>query len=82
VAQKEPYPEYGPTSVDHLVQARERYNVEIMGAVPDDNSWQAHQQGYDSRHFTIDWANETAICPKITPVAVGRWPKHGRSDPL
>jgi transposase len=60
----EHFVDQGYTSVDHLVQAREKYGVELMGAVPDDNSWQAHREGYDSRHFMIDWANETAICPQ------------------
>lgn len=54
----------GYMSVDHLIQAREDYDLDLMGAVPDDNSWQARQQGYDSRHFTIDWENKRAICPQ------------------
>ncbi len=60
----EHFVDQGYTSVDHLVHAREDHGIEMMGAIPDDNSWQAHRQGYDSRHFTIDWDNEMAICPQ------------------
>lgn len=54
-------------SVDHLVHARDDYNMDLMGAVPDDTSWQARQGGYDSRHFRIDWNKEVAICPQGHP---------------
>lgn len=54
----------GYMSVDHLIQAQQDYDISLMGAVPDDNSWQALKQGYDSRQFTIDWANEVAYCPQ------------------
>lgn len=54
----------GYMSVDHLIQAQQDYDITLMDAVPDDNSWQARRQGYDSRQFTIDWANEVAYCPQ------------------
>lgn len=60
----EHYVDQGYMSVEHLVQANQDYGLDLMGAVPDDNSWQARQGGYDSRHFTIDWDNECAICPQ------------------
>ena len=43
---------------------RDEENIDLMGAVPEDNSWQARQLGYDSRHFTIDWDNKMATCPQ------------------
>ena len=51
-------------SVDYLVHARDDDHMDLMGSVPEDNSWQTRQGGYDSRHFTIDWENEMAICPQ------------------
>jgi transposase len=60
----EHFVDQGYTSVDHLVHARDEHGIEIMGMVPDDNSWQARREGYDSRHFMIDWANEMAFCPQ------------------
>jgi transposase len=60
----EHFVDQGYTSVDHLVRANKEYAVDLMGAVPDDNSWQALHQGYDSRHFTINWDKEQAVCPQ------------------
>ncbi|MBK8987689.1 MAG: IS1182 family transposase [Chloroflexi bacterium] len=60
----EHYVDQGYMSVEHLVQADKDYGLNLMGAVPNDNSWQVRQQGYDSRHFTIDWDNECAVCPQ------------------
>lgn len=63
----EHFVDQGYMSVDHLVHARDDHNIDLMGAVPDDNSWQARQGGYDSRHFTIVWDKEVAICPQGHP---------------
>lgn len=64
----EHFVDHGYMSVDHLVHARDDHNIDLMGAVPDDNSWQARQGGYDSRHFAIDWDNEVAVCPQDHPI--------------
>lgn len=34
-----------------------------MEPVPDDNSWQAREGGYDSTQFEIDWDKQLATCP-------------------
>ncbi len=60
----EHFVDQGYTSVDHLVQADKEYNLHLIGAVPDDNSWQALHQGYDICPFTIDWDKESAGCPQ------------------
>ena len=54
----------GYMSVEQLVSAHEQYQIQLMGSVPDDNSWQSRQGVYDSRHFTIDWDNACAFCPQ------------------
>ena len=57
----------GYMSVDHLIQAQQDYDITLMGAVPDDNSWQARKQGYDSRQFAIDWLND--VPRAVTPTS-------------
>lgn len=60
----EHFVDQGYMSVEQLVRAHEKHGIELMGSVPDDTSWQARQQGYDSPQFTIDWDNQRAICPQ------------------
>ena len=60
----EHFVDQGYMSVEQLADAREQHQIELMGAVPDDNSWQARQSGYDSRHFSIDWEHTSAVCPQ------------------
>jgi hypothetical protein len=50
-------------SINHVVQQAEA-GGDLMGAVPDDNSWQARHGGHDSRQFMIDWKNKCAVCPQ------------------
>ena len=54
----------GYMSVEQLVSAHEQHQIQLMGSVPDDNSWQSRQAAYDSRHFTIDWDQACAFCPQ------------------
>ena len=60
----EHFVDQGYMSVDHLIHAQADVGIDLMGAVPDDNSWQARQGGHDSRQFVIDWENECAVCPQ------------------
>jgi transposase len=59
----EHFVDQGYMSIDHVVQQAE-VGVDLTGAAPDNNSWQARQGGYDSRQFMIDWENECAVCPQ------------------
>ena len=54
----------GYMSIDHVVNGKEDANIDLMGAIPDDNSWQARLGGYDSKIFTIDWQRQQAVCPQ------------------
>jgi transposase len=39
--------------------------LRIIGPVPPDTSWQAHEgKGYDVAHFQVDWAKRTVTCPQ------------------
>jgi transposase len=53
-----------PTS-ENLVNSKTQYNIEIIGPVRSDPSWQTKaQQGFDSSNFKIDWDNEKVTCPQ------------------
>jgi transposase len=54
----------GYMSVELLINARQDYGIDLLGPVPDDNSWQAREGGYDSSRFTIDWDNQCVTCPQ------------------
>lgn len=55
----------GYMSVSHLITARTDYEVELLGPVLPDNSWQAQAgKGFDSTAFDIDWDEQTVTCPQ------------------
>lgn len=48
----------------HLVSSQTDYQVDLLGPVPPDNSWQARaQQGFNVACFDIEWATQTVTCP-------------------
>jgi transposase len=48
----------------HLVSSQTDYQLDLLGPVPPDNSWQARaQQGFDVACFDIDWPTQTVTCP-------------------
>lgn len=50
---------------DHLFSSRNDYQIDLVGPVPPDNSWQANaKQGFDIPCFQIDWDNQTVTCPE------------------
>jgi transposase len=49
---------------EHLVTSRNDYEVELLGKVPGDSSWQAKTAGgFDLSCFAIDWDNQQVRCP-------------------
>jgi transposase len=49
---------------EHLVTARNQYEVDLVGKVPGDSSWQAKTDGgFDLSCFAIDWGNHQVRCP-------------------
>jgi len=49
---------------EHLVTAQNKYEVDLLGKVPGDSSWQAKEnQGFDLSNFAIDWENQQVRCP-------------------
>jgi transposase len=52
------------TSGEKLVTSQHEYQIDLMGPMRQDQSWQAHDaQAFDIRHFQIDWAQEIVRCP-------------------
>lgn len=48
----------------HLVSSQTNYQVDLVGPVPPDNSWQARaQQGFAVACFGIDWIRQQVTCP-------------------
>lgn len=55
----------GYVDTDTLVRSRTDYQVELIGPVPPDNSWQARAgQGFDIACFTVDWEAQQVTCPQ------------------
>jgi transposase len=60
----EHYLDAGDLTADHLVTSRVSQDIDLIGPVPDDNSWQAKaQQGFDAACFALDWDARRATCP-------------------
>lgn len=62
-APHEHFVDQGYMSIDHVVSGQQAH-IDLMGSIPDDNSWQARLHGYDSKTFTIDWQQQQATCPQ------------------
>lgn len=54
----------GYTNVTNLQRSTNQYQVDVVGPVAADPSWQARAgEGFDQSHFVIDWEREVATCP-------------------
>jgi transposase len=52
-------------SAAHIVAARERNGIELVGPGRPDQSWQKQEQGaFQSTDFVVDWENRRARCPE------------------
>ena len=50
---------------EYIVSSRSDYQIDLVGPVPPDSSWQAQAgQGFDLPCFAIDWPNQTVTCPE------------------
>jgi transposase len=48
----------------HLLTSQVKYDLDLVGPVPGDSSWQAQAaQGFDLSCFQVDWEAERVICP-------------------
>ncbi|KAB8333760.1 IS1182 family transposase [Scytonema tolypothrichoides VB-61278] len=54
----------GYTNVTNLQQSTQRYQVDVVGPVATDPSWQARTKtGFDHTQFSIDWEQQVVTCP-------------------
>ena len=52
------------TSGEKLVTSQHEYQIELLGPMRQDQSWQAHDEhAFDMSHFQIDWDHEVVTCP-------------------
>jgi transposase len=54
----------GYVDSETLVTSRQEHQVEVLGPVPGDQSWQAAGEGFDITCFVFDWEAETVTCPQ------------------
>lgn len=58
------YVDGGYVDAKSLVDSRNDYQIDLIGPVSTDVSWQAKaNQGYDQSHFILNWTDQTATCP-------------------
>ena len=52
-------------SAGHLVTARERHGIDLVGPPRPDQSWQKQQEGaFRATDFTVDWERQRVRCPE------------------
>jgi len=62
---KEHLVDAGYVDAELILKSRKDYAIELTGPVRPNSSWQATAaQGFDSRHFKIDWETQSVTCPK------------------
>ena len=50
---------------EHIVTSEKEYNVNLIGRVNENLSWQAKEnKGFDVSCFLIDWENKCVKCPE------------------
>ena len=55
----------GYMDAEQIVTSQETHNINLIGPVRSDVSWQAKaKKGYASQDFQIDWGEKTAMCPR------------------
>ena len=62
---KEHFVDGGYMAAEHLVNSRAQYDIELIGPVRTDHSWQAKAgDGFDHSNFQIDWEHQKVTCPQ------------------
>lgn len=55
----------GYIDAEHLVASTDDYQIDLLGPVPIDPSWQSRNgTGFGAAAFQIDWATHVATCPQ------------------
>ena len=62
---KEQLLDMGYVTAEHLVNSQSQYDIDLVGPVAPDPSWQAQSNtGFGIADFTIDWQERRACCPQ------------------
>lgn len=72
----------GYMSVEHLLSSQKEHQIELLGPVGDDHSWQTKAaEGFGAAQFVIDWDAKQAICPQEQPSVtwMERTDRHGHA---
>ena len=55
----------GYVDAELIVNSRHKHNIDLVGPVQTDTSWQAKEgQGFDTSSFLINWEEKTTTCPR------------------
>lgn len=55
----------GYMSIDHILNAKKKFNIDMVGKVKTSATWQDRTDGaYTQKDFKIDWENKIAECPQ------------------
>ncbi|ABW32448.1 IS5-like element ISAcma45 family transposase [Acaryochloris marina] len=55
----------GYLSAEHLVNSKAEYDMDVIGPVRQNHSWQAKAgNGFDSSFFLISWDQQKVVCPQ------------------
>lgn len=66
-----------------LVEAKNIYQISVVGRVPNDNSWQSKSKvGFDISVFVIDWDKQVARCPQGNYSRLWREARDCNKNPL
>lgn len=54
----------GYTETAHLLTSQQQYQVDLVGPLQQDTSWQAREgKGFAARDFRVDWEQHAVTCP-------------------
>ena len=52
-------------SADHLISARKKHGIDLVGPSRPNLSWQSHvEEAFSAADFTVDWDRQTVRCPE------------------
>lgn len=54
----------GYVSAEHLVAARERHGIDLVGPARPDQRWQKQEGAFHVTDFTVDWERRRVRCPE------------------
>ena len=70
----------GYVTADHLVTSQQEHDIDLVGPIPQNTSWQAKAaEGFTAAQFLIDWEAQVATCPQGNRSAwwMSRQDRHG-----